>query len=302
MLVRENILKNSKLTTRWSKWSESDFTVEDNIMTTTGGTSTLKAYYSVRLYSSNPIIVGHMYEVSLYIENLGSSDLQLYINGLNADRVRISPGFKGTVSISGVKDDRENLLQIQLLTYKVEDDIKAYIDEILVSEYTNLVSISSIDWYGFNQAVITQEGEVVSATAGDKTSNLKAYGPLNSKLSDTLMTDEEYTISFYFENLTSGKLWVKILGFNDSYKTIDADFKGILTYTDKRKIVNEGEPLQIQVSNLNKDEGVKFIVKDVYLYKNRDDKEERPWIPAKADLKNSSLYPKERYYKEVICI
>lgn len=302
MLVRENILKNSKVNTRWNEWEGSSFTIEDRIITTQGGTSTSKAFYSTHAYFSNLLQNNLKYEVSLYIENLGSTDMRVYINGLDASPVQISPGFKGNISISGNRVPYKKYLQLQLLTTKVEDDIKAYIDEILVSEYTNLVSTDEMDWYGFNQAVITQEGEVVSATAGDKTSNLKAYGPLNSKLSDTLMTDEEYTISFYFENLTGGKVWVKILGFNDSYKTIDADFKGILTYTDKRKIVNAGEPLQIQVSNLNKDEGVKFIVKDVYLYKNRDDKEERPWIPAKADLKNSSLYPKERYYKEVTCI
>lgn len=302
MLVRENILKNSKLTTRWSKWSESDFTVEDNIMTTTGGTSTLKAFYSTHAYFSNPLQDNIRYEVSLYIENLGPTDMRVYINGLDTSPVQIGPGFKGNISISGDRIPDKKFLQLQLLTTKVEDNLIAYIDEILVSEYTNLVSTDEITWGGFNGSVITQEGDIVSATAGNKTDHLKAFYHMNTKLIDSLITDDEYTISFYFENLTGSRVWVKILGFKNTQKTIDANFKGILTYTDTRTIVNAGEPLQIQVSNPNKDEGVKFIVKDVYLYKNRDDKEERPWIPAKADLKNSSLYPKERYYKEVRCI
>ncbi|MDU7925321.1 MAG: hypothetical protein E7J43_00265 [Finegoldia magna] len=295
MIVRENILKDSKINTHWAAWSESNLTVEDNIITIQGGTSILKAFYSCHYYLSNPIQSNLRYEVSLYIENLGSTDMNVYINGLDASSVQISSGFKGNICISGNKVPENGLLQIQLLTNVVEDDIKAYIDDILVSEYKNLVSIDEMVWNGFRQTVITQDGEITSATAGDKTSNLKSYNSLNSKLIDSLIIDDEYTISFYFENLTGAELWINILGLDNNTNAVNADFKGILTYTGKRV----DKPLQIQVSNPNKSESVKFIVKDVYFYKNSDDKKERIWIPAKSDLNKINLYPNNGEYTEI---
>lgn len=304
MLIRENIFKNGKVLKGWTRWAESKFNIEKSIIATLGGTSTLKAYCPTDWYLSNPLQNNIRYEVSLYIENLGHTDIRVYINGLDTSPIQISSGFSGNITISGNRIPNKKFLQLQLLTTKVDDDIKVYLDEILVSEYTNLISTDEISWNGFNGAVITKESEIVNATAGDKTSALKAYYHMNGKLIDSLIIDDEYTISFYFENLTGSKVWVKILGFKDSYKAVDAGFKGILTYTDKRIIADSGEPLQIQVSNPNIDEGVKFIVKYVYLYKTRDEKEERIWIPAKSDLPTNqkAYYPPERNYNELKAI
>lgn len=303
MLVKENILKSSKNTGRWSSFNGSVIAESNRVLDIKGGTGVLKAFYSSHKYLTRATIPGYKYSVSFYAEILGKKDAAFYILGLDANRQVYNVGFKGQVVLSGYKTSDDNLLQIQILTLDSNDSVTVKIDDIVIFEYSNILKSPSPagNWSSFNGTRIYElsDGEV-QALDGDKVSILKTYYSMRNALSDSLIVGEEYSISFEFENLREYPVYVYINGLDKDRQELAPNSKNSINITGKYV----GGPIQLQVLTHNAEYYAKFRCSDIYVIKPYDDKLSRVWIPAKSDLPTNQqgYYPPDGDYNEIKAI
>lgn len=146
----------------------------------------------------------------------------------------------------------------------------------------------------FDGAVVTTNGKLVEATAGDETKFLKAYIQIMGSWDRWLTDGEVYSIGVDFENLSDDDMSVYFKGMSlkSRYK-INPNFKGRLVDTSAKRDLDH---VQIQISSTDYDKGVKFRYDNISVNKG---KPSELWIPAKVDLKNPTLYPQDGNYEEI---
>ena len=165
---------------------------------------------------------------------------------------------------------------------------------MLVKE--NMLNKNAINWLAYQDVGVKVENGVVFANAGvENKVQLKTYLNLSGYLSKPLEIGNNYSLRFYFENLREHPITIRLKGINISPYEIESYFKGVVSISGKR--VTDDRYLQIQILAHNPAYYVKFKLDNLIV----TDGENSPklWIPAKADLKNPTLYPPDGNYEEI---
>lgn len=292
MQVHENIAKNTHVLDNWTSYQEAEVKSEKGVVTTTGGTSVLKAYYSLASSMTKSPILGYKYTISFKLENLSPNPIRIRINGLDISTETYPSDFRGQVVLTGYRIDDKLTLQIQLRTQKVEDSIKAKITDICISEYKNLLKTQDLKgkWLGYAESTINERKDgSIHASAGNQTGVLKAYVNLIDILDTPLEVGKSYKLSFYFENLRENPVYIAINGLSIPKYEVEPNFKGTITLSGER--VSNDDYLQLQVHSHAPEYYVVFVCNSPYIFEEFEESLDRLWIPSKAELKKPSLYP-----------